>query len=170
MENYREVEPMSLNDNMIELIGKEWMLISAGSPEKFNTMTANWGSIGYYANKPVAMIFVRPERYTFDFIESSDHFTLSFFGDRNREALSLLGKVSGRDCDKVSQAGLTPIFTELDNPSFGEARMVLECRKIFGHNMSQEEFMDQEIFSNCYSKGGVHKLYMAVIEKCYIKE
>lgn len=170
MKNYKIVEPSSLSDNMIELIGKEWMLVSAGGKDKFNTMTANWGSIGYYANKPIATIFVRPERYTFDFVESSDHFTLSFFGSSNREALALLGKLSGRDCDKVTQAGLSPIFTELGNPSFSEARMVLECRKIYGHNMTKEEFMDQEIFTNCYSRGGVHKVYMAVIENCYIKE
>ncbi|MFI3266456.1 MAG: flavin reductase [Rikenellaceae bacterium] len=170
MENYKIVEPAKLDDNMIKLIGKEWMLISAGDSDKFNTMTANWGSIGFYANKPIATIFVRPERYTFDFVEESDCFTLSFFGDSQREALALLGKVSGRDCDKVAEAGLSPIFTEKGNPAFSQARMVLECRKIYGHNMSKDDFIDQEIFSNCYTRGGVHKMYMAVIENCYVRE
>ncbi len=171
MNHLENINPSELTENVIELIGKEWMLVSAGDSESFNTMTASWGSIGYYSNQPIATIFIRPERYTFDFIEQSDYFTLSFLPANYRQALALLGKVSGRDCDKVAQAGLTPIFTELGNPTFKEARLVLECCKIYGQMMSEESFTDHSIYEKWYgsSHGNLHKLYMATIERCWIE-
>lgn len=171
MNHLENINPSELTENVIELIGKEWMLVSAGDSESFNTMTASWGSIGYYSNQPIATIFIRPERYTFDFIEQSDYFTLSFLPANYRQALALLGKVSGRDCDKVAQAGLTPIFTEIGNPTFKEARLVLECRKIYGQMMNEESFTDHSIYEKWYgeSHGNLHKLYMAAIEKCWIE-
>ena len=171
MNNLTRIEPSELTQNFIKLIGKDWMLISAGNTDNYNTMTANWGSIGYYANQSIATIFVRPERYTYDFVEHSDRFTLTFFGAEFREALSLLGKLSGRDCNKVEQSGLTPCFTELGNPSFIEAKLVMECRKIFGQQMCEESFVDKSCLERWYggSHGGLHKMYIGVIEKCWIQ-
>lgn len=70
-----------MNDNFFEAISKEWMLVTAGTKDKFNTMTANWGGVGYLWNKPVVFVFIRPERYTFEFVENSETFTLSFLGN-----------------------------------------------------------------------------------------
>ncbi len=172
MENMKRIEPAQLTDNVIELIGKEWMLVSAGNSERYNTMTASWGTIGYYSNKPIVTIFIRPERYTFEFIESHSHFTLSFLGEGSREALMLLGKLSGRDTDKIEQSGLTPEFTPDGNPTFKEARLVLECRKIFSQHMSEEAFVDKDCYAQWYGEGhgNLHNVYMAVIENCWIEE
>ena len=97
-------------EDALNLIGKQWMLVTAGTSEKFNTMTASWGGLGWLWNKPVAFVFIRPERYTHGFIEASDCMTLSFYGEEYREALKICGTKSGRDTDKVAATGLTPIM------------------------------------------------------------
>ena len=93
-----KISPKEISENPIKLIGQDWMLISAGSPEKFNSMTASWGGIGFMWNKPVAFAVIRPTRYTFEFVESRKRFTLSFFSQNYKKALGIFGSKSGRDC------------------------------------------------------------------------
>ena len=131
-----KIEPKDINENVIRLIGDEWMLVTAGDREKFNMMTASWGSMGFLWNKPVVMVFVRPQRYTFEFSEKRDTFTLSFFDERYRRALNVCGSVSGRDTDKVKESGLTPYFTEAGNPAFEEA---VVCRFLEGRGFHGTE-------------------------------
>lgn len=146
--------------------------MSAGGRDGFNSMTASWGSIGYLFNMNVATIVIRPERYTYEFLERESHFTLTVLADGYRDALATMGKLSGRDGDKVAQAGLTPHFTESGLPTFREARIVLECRKLYGQMMTQESFVDQELYEKWYNptKGNPHKLYMGEIVNCWVKE
>lgn len=166
----KEVKPSDLTDNLIRLIASDWMLVTAGDRTKFNTMTANWGGMGYLWNRNVTFIFVRPERYTYGFIESNEGFTLTFFDARYRDALDLCGTKSGRDCDKVAEAGLTPFFTESGLPAFAEARIVLECRKLYASQLTGEAFIDAEPLKTHYSaKGGIHKMYIAEIMKCFVR-
>ena len=108
----KEIKVNELTDNLFETISKEWMLVTAGTKDKFNTMTANWGGTGFLWNRPVAFIFIRPERYTFDFIEQNDYLTLSFLGEEHKEVHKICGSKSGRDMDKVKATGLSPLFTE----------------------------------------------------------
>lgn len=108
----REISVSELKDNMFDAIGKEWMLVTAGTPEKFNMMTASWGGTGILWGKPVAFIFIRPERYTYEFIEKGDKLTLSFLGEAHREIHKICGSQSGRDIDKVAASGLKPYVTE----------------------------------------------------------
>ena len=98
-----------LSENFFEVIGKEWMLVTAGSKEHFNTMTASWGGIGWLWNKPVVFVFIRSERYTYEFMEENEYFTLSFLGKENRSIYNLCGSKSGREVDKVKETGLNPI-------------------------------------------------------------
>ena len=86
-------------EDVIKAIGKEWMLVTAGTPDKFNTMTASWGGVGYLWNKAVAFVFIRPERYTHEFVENNERLTLAFLGNENREILNFCGTKSGRDCN-----------------------------------------------------------------------
>jgi flavin reductase (DIM6/NTAB) family NADH-FMN oxidoreductase RutF len=168
--NYTQIQPFSIEGNLIKMIASDWMLVTAGDKHKFNTMTANWGGAGYLWNKPVVFVFVRPERYTYQFMESSDGFTLSVFDETYRAALNLCGSKSGRDCDKVAEAGLTPHFTELGYPVFREAALVLECRKLFAHTLTKNDFLDNEPLKTHYStKGGIHKMYIAEIVKVWVK-
>lgn len=167
---YKSINPSEINDNLIKLISDDWMLITAGNKDKFNTMTANWGGTGYLWRKQVVFVFVRPERFTFRFMEDSDGFTLSFYDEKYRDALNICGTKSGRDCDKVREAGLTPFFTENGYPAFSEARLMLECRKLYASQLTRDAFLDDEPLKTHYStKGGLHKLYIAEIAKAWIR-
>lgn len=159
-------------EGVFDLIGKQWMLITAGDTSKFNTMTASWGGLGWLWNKPVAFIFVRPERYTHGFIEQNDRLTLSFFPEEYRKALQICGSKSGRDCDKVKEAGLTPLAMESGTTSFEEARMVLSCRKLFKTEMTAASFIDKEALERWYNEkpgGGFHTVYVVEIEDVFAK-
>jgi flavin reductase (DIM6/NTAB) family NADH-FMN oxidoreductase RutF len=167
---YKHLQPSSIEGNLIKKIASDWMLVTAGDKQKFNTMTANWGGMGYLWNKPVVFVFVRPERYTYEFIERSGGFTLSFFDELYHAALDICGTKSGRDCDKVAEAGLTPHFTELGYPTFREAALVLECHKLYAHTLTKNDFLDSEPLRIHYStKGGLHKMYIAEIIRVWTK-
>jgi len=167
---YKQIDPLVIGENIIKLISADWMLVTAGNKEKFNTMTANWGGAGYLWNRPVVFVFVRPERYTYQFMERSEEFSLSFFDEKYRPALNICGSKSGRDCDKIAEASLTPLFTELGNPAFSEARLVLECRKLYSDLLSKEAFIDREPVAAHYSgKAGLHKLYISEIRKAWTR-
>ena len=118
---------------MFQTIGKEWLLVTAGDKKAFNMMTASWGCIGWLWNKPVAVVFIRPERFTHELIEQHDTLTLSFLGNspEARKVYNVCGSRSGRDCDKVLETGLTPVFTEGGDVTFAEARLTLTCRKLY---------------------------------------
>lgn len=155
-------------ENQFDLIGRQWMLITAGGKESFNTMTASWGGFGWLWNKPVAFIFVRPERYTHDFIEKSERVTLSFYPESCRKALQICGTKSGKDCNKISQAGLTPLEIEPGVMTFAEARMTVQGRKIFKADMKECDFIDKSILSHYgESGGGFHTVYVIEIEKVF---
>ena len=113
----KKIEVSELTENFFETISKEWMLVCAGDANRYNMMTASWGGIGWLWNKPVAFVFIRPERYTFEFTENNDFMTLSFLGksSKAREVYNLCGSKSGRDIDKTLESGLTPYPLETAN-------------------------------------------------------
>lgn len=154
-------------ENPFDLIGEQWMLITAGDKESFNTMTASWGCLGWLWNRPVAFIFVRPERYTHGFLDNSDNVTLSFYPEECRKALQICGTKSGKNCDKVKEAGLTPVELESGSITFEQARLTVECHKLFKSDMKPEEFIDSEVFSKWYSDAGLHSVYVLEIKKVW---
>ena len=162
--------PFELNENLFSLLDREWMLITARDTEtgKINTMTASWGGFGILWNKPVAFVFIRPQRYTFAFTEKTDGMTLSFFSEEYRDALKLCGRVSGRDCDKIAEAGLTPMLLG-DRASFEQARMVMSCRKLYADALKAEAFLDPALLQN-YKDGDFHTVYVAEIEKILVSD
>ena len=166
----QKINPKEIDENVIRLIGDEWMLVAAGDREKFNMMTASWGSMGFLWNKPVVMVFVRPQRYTYEFTEKGDMLTLSFFGEQYRRALNVCGSVSGRDTDKVKESGLTPYFTEAGNPAFEEASLVLECRKLYVDFLKEEAFVDSKIVDVQYKQKDFHKMYVVEIVNAWVKK
>lgn len=159
-------------ENAFELIGKEWMLITGGTPEHFNMMTASWGGIGWVWNKPVAFILVRPERHTYAFIEENEHLTLSFLGHDKamRNAYNFCGSKSGRDYDKAKETGLTPVTTDNGAVAFAQARLVIEGRKLFRTEMTADNFVDKSVLARWYNDqpgGSLHTLYAIEIENVY---
>ena len=151
------------------------MLVAAGTPEHFNMMTASWGGIGWLWNKPVAFVFVRPERYTYQFTEREDRMTLSFLGTDNedmRRIMNFCGTASGRDHDKQAETGLTPVATEGGSVAFAEARLTVEGRKLFRSEMQAAHFLDKAVLERWYHDGpggSLHTVYVIEIENVYTR-
>jgi len=151
-----------LEMNPFTKIGKEWALVTAGSKSKCNTMTVSWGGVGVIWNKNVVYIFVRDSRYTKEFIDNGDFFSLSFFDEKYRSALKYCGACSGRVEDKFKTAGLTPVFRH-SIPYPDEANLVLLCRKMAAVPMGEEVMLDKSIINNFYKDGDMHTMYVGEI-------
>ena len=133
----------------------------------FNTMTASWGGLGILWERKVATCYIRPTRYTFEFTERSPYFTLSFFDEKHRKKLTYCGTHSGRNTDKVREAGLTPV-KEGGFVYFEEARLVLACRKLYYQDIGPERFLDPMI-ENMYPQKDYHRMYVGEIVKCLVQ-
>ena len=163
------VDPRSIADNAFKLIADDWMLITAGDIQSFNTMTASWGALGELWHKKICICFIRPTRYTYEFMEKSELFSLSFFDEKYRAALDFCGKVSGRTTNKVRQTGLTPIVSEQGAIYFCEARLVFVCRKLYADNLDPELFLSEEIARN-YPGKDYHRIYIGEVLTCLAGE
>ncbi|MFU0831803.1 MAG: Flavin-Reduct domain-containing protein [Oscillospiraceae bacterium] len=161
---FQEVPISDLQFNPFTMIGKEWMLITAGNAEKCNTMTASWGGLGILWNKPVSTIYIRPSRYTLEFLDKESHYSLCVFDEVHRQALSYCGSHSGRDGDKIQATGLTPVFTE-NAPYFSEAKLVLICRKLYKQTMEPACFIDSSLDAANYPNKDYHHVFIGEIEK-----
>ena len=161
----KHIKPEEITDNVIKLIGKDWMPVTAARPAHYNTMTPPCRAPAFLRTKPVVSALVRPERHTYGFMEREDVFTLSFFDEKYRKALSLCGTKSGRDTDKAAETGLTPVETSNGSIAFSQARLVLECRKLYVSDLKSEKFLDKTILEKCYDSahGGLHRVYVAEI-------
>lgn len=121
--------------DILSLFNDKWALVTAGTPGDFNTMTVSWGGMGTLWSRPVAAVYVKPVRYTHEFMERNGCFTVSFFGEGYRKALALLGTKSGRDCDKIALSGLTPVPVGEGCMGFKEAEKTLVCRKLYSRDL-----------------------------------
>ncbi|HPY79528.1 MAG: flavin reductase family protein [Erysipelotrichaceae bacterium] len=179
---FKELKIKDLFINPCQMIGKEWMLISAGDEQSFNTMTASWGHIGalwgkHINGRPTVEIFVRPSRYTDEFIDSNDCFSLCFFDKEYQKDLSYIGSHSGRDEDKLAKAKLHPLFVD-QIPAFQEARMIIIARKLYKGKIKPEGFIDKSIIADfydsvsghAYNNASYHNVYIGEILKVLVKE
>lgn len=164
---FRSIDPDSIKDNVFKLIGKDWMLITAGTKDSYNTMTASWGGMGILWDKKVCITFIRPTRYTFEFLEKSEVYTLSFLEEQYRDILMYCGTKSGRDVNKVAETSLTPVFGD-GTVYFAEARLVIECRKIYFQDIQPDKFLDKTIHEY-YPKKDYHRIYIGEISKCLLR-
>lgn len=152
-----------IKDNFVKMIADDWALVSAADGKDWNTMTISWGGVGELWGKDVVFVFIRPQRYTKDFMDASDYFTVSFFDEQYKDALKVCGTKSGRTCDKISLAGLSAEFDgEAVYPA--QAKLVVKCRKIAVQKMDNSGFIDSSIESN-YSAGDYHFVYIGEVEK-----
>jgi flavin reductase (DIM6/NTAB) family NADH-FMN oxidoreductase RutF len=147
------------------ILARQWLVLTCGDFEagKFNAMTVGWGSFGVMWNMPFAQVVVRPGRYTFEFMNRYESFTLCAFGKKYRDALQILGSRSGRDIDKIAEAGLTPIpSTKVAAPGFAEAQLIIELRKIYWDDFTPEHFLDPSIEEN-YPNKDYHRMFFGEI-------
>ena len=166
---FRSVPYDSLSLNPFTKIGKEWALLTAGDENGFNTMTVSWGAMGFMWGKPSVTVYIRPQRYTKKFGDANDTFTLSFYGPEHKQALSICGSKSGRDCDKVKEAGLTPYFVD-GTAAFEEADMVFVCKKLYEDEIRPENFIAKENDEKWYPEKDYHTVYIAEITKVLVRE
>ncbi len=165
---YKTIEPKEIKDNLIKCFSDEWALITAGNKDDYNMMTASWGFAGEMWGSDSVCVVVRPQRYTMEFIEKNDYFTVSFYGDR-KDIHKICGTKSGRDVNKTKETGLSPIVNE-KYVYFKEARLVLVVKKQFVQKMKEEAFLDKAVISNYYPEKDYHNMIIGKIEKVLIAE
>ena len=145
MNKLTNIKPDDFKTDIFKLWAKDWLLLTAGdfAGNDFNCMTIAWGSFGIMWGEPFIQVVVRPQRYTYEFMEKYDNFTVCAFPDEFKKDLSLLGTKSGRDGNKLAETKLTAIASEIvGSPSFKEAELILECKKTFSSQMKVENFLD----------------------------
>lgn len=167
--SFCEIEMVTWKENACKAIGTDWMLVAAEKDGKINAMTASWGGLGVMWGKNAAYIFIRPQRYTKEFIDAADTLSLSFYDADMKEMLGYMGRVSGRCEDKVANAKLTPLH-EGETPYFEEANTVLICRKMYAQELKKECFLDREADAKWYENGDYHTMYVCEIQKVLVKE
>ena len=165
---FKTIDPKEIKDNLIKCFADEWALITAGSGDAYNMMTASWGFAGEMWGKDSLCVVVRPGRYTMEFIDKNDYFTVSFYGNR-RDIHKVCGSVSGREVDKTAACNLTPVASE-KYVYFKEARLVLVVKKQFVQQMKEEAFVDRDILPRYYPEKDFHNMIIGKIEKVLVAE
>ncbi len=170
--NFKICEITEIDRSAVDLIGSEWMLITAGDDEKYNSMTASWGSLGEMWGKHVATVVIRPQRYTKEFVDDKEHFTLCFFGkgDDAKAIHKVCGSKSGRDVDKTELTGLTPVYDgEFDTVYYEEAELVIICKKLYAKEFDPEAFIDKSCLDT-YKAGDFHTQYFGEIMSVLVRD
>ncbi|PLW95497.1 MAG: flavin reductase [Marinilabiliales bacterium] len=170
MDNFEKISWKDIDDNMIKMIGKDWMLVAAGHAGDYNMMTASWGMMGWLWERPVATIFVRPQRHTHNYTEREDYYTLTFYDDPEKEVLRKMGTVSGRNFDKMGYDKLTPVITENGSIAFKEAYLIIECKKLYATVLKEEDFCDKTPSDQMYPEKDYHTMYIGEITGVWIKK
>jgi flavin reductase (DIM6/NTAB) family NADH-FMN oxidoreductase RutF len=163
-----EVNKDEFELNPFKFWGKDWALVTAGTKDNVNTMTVGWGSLGELWQKNVAVIYIRPQRYTKEFVDKNDKFSITSFGEERRSELAYLGKVSGKQEDKIKKAGLTVAYDD-GVPYISEGKIILICRKLYENEINPALFIDKSI-DNFYPEKDYHIQYIAEVEKILVRE
>lgn len=169
MNNFKEINVKDFTPDSFGLKNK-WMLVTAAKPDgTVNTMTASWGGFGIMWNKEVTFVVIRPQRYTREFVDNADSFSLTFFDNSYKKALSHLGNTSGKDEDKIAKTGLNVAF---DNgiPYFKEAEDAIFVKKLFVQRIEENAFLDKSIIDKWYPEKDFHYLYIAEITNILRKD
>ena len=158
-----EVDVTRLSVDVVGLWKKQWLVLTAGTLDDCNMMTVAWGSIGYMWEKPFVQVVVRPQRHTRGYMDNSESFTVCAFPEKYRKDLQTLGTLSGRNGDKLSKTGLSlKTSRNVSAPSYKEASLILECRKIYFQDMDPKGFVDKTIQDN-YPAHDYHRIYFGEI-------
>ncbi len=176
---FKEIKINEYNGNPMTMFGEDWALVAAGNEQNgYNAMTIAWGHLGAIWDRntstgkiiiPTAEVYIRPQRYTKEFIDREELFTISSFDESYRKSLGYMGSHSGREEDKIAKAGLTPVFAD-DTTYFEEAKIIFICRKIYQDTLIDNGFLDKKIMDDNYPKKDYHERYVGEIVKILVKE
>lgn len=165
----RPMDIKTLAPEIFQVFATQNALLTAGDQE-CNTMTIGWCQLGRLWNLPVCTVYVRPERYTYEFMEKNDYFTVSVLPAEHRKAMAFCGSKSGRDVDKIKACGLTLCRGAGNAPFFDEAELVLVCRKLYVQDMDSACVLDEKAILPFYGEmGGWHRSYTGEVVEAYIK-
>lgn len=164
---FKEIKFEEIKENLGVTLAKKWTLITAGNQEKLNTMTISWGAFGELWYKNMVTVYIRQTRYTVEFLEKEEYFTISFYDDKYKKQLGICGSKSGRDIDKVKEISFTKKYDKA--PYFEEANLVLICKKVAKTNMKNTEIYDKQIKEKEYNNEEYHYMYNGIIEKVLIR-
>ncbi len=166
---FKEIPISEVSCNPFTAFGSDWALVTAGDEQGSNTMTVSWGAMGVLWSKNVMTVYIRPQRYTKQFVDAAERFTVSFYAPEHKRALGVLGAKSGRDGDKVAEVGFTPVYLD-GTTAYAEARMVFVCRKLYADDIAPEQFIDKELVEETYPKHDYHTMYIGEVEHVYVAE
>ena len=152
---------MEFTTDILSVFDKKWALLTAGDSDRFNAMTISWGGLGTLWGKPVVTVYVRTSRYTHDFMDTNEFFTVSFYPEECKQILGVLGSKSGRDMDKMKESGLTPVQAG-ESMSFKEAEVTLVCRKLFKQQLDVAN-MPKDVAKAMYEGQAPHDMYIGEI-------
>ena len=166
---FKEIKATEIKDNAVDLIRNQWGIITAGNKDSFNGMTVSWGAIGELWGRDMLTAYIRPQRYTKEFLDSNEYFSFSVYPNELKRIHGVFGSMSGRDVDKTKETGLTPVFSEAA-PYYDEAKLVIICRKAAVGKFDSEQFCDENIIDECYPDNDFHYIYYGEIIKVLVKE
>lgn len=166
---WKEITPRDIEGNPVKMFADEWFELAAGKEGDMNLMTIAWGTLGELWSKPVVTVYVSTSRYTYEYMEKNDYFTITHFPASMREKLQYLGTASGRDEDKVKGADLTVEFTDLGNPIFAEADLAIECKKIYSDQFKADKLPLERRQWHEETGTGIHVMYVGEIVNVWKK-
>lgn len=166
---FEKINAKEIEGNAFKMIDDDWFLITGGDSSGFNTMTARWGTFGTLWGKSITECYLRPQRYTLEFMEKCDYYTLSFYDEKYRPQLAVCGAKSGREIDKVRATGFTPAFADCGAVYFEEASLVIVCKKIYVTDLNPEN-MSQAFIDKWYPEHDFHRIYMGEVIEVLKKE
>jgi flavin reductase (DIM6/NTAB) family NADH-FMN oxidoreductase RutF len=170
LNNFQRIDPKQISKNPISLFGENWFVVSCGDSLKFNEMTISWGALGFGWDVPTVTVYIRNTRFTYQFIDKGNYFVLNSFDEKYREKVRYIGSHSGRNTDKVKETGLTPRFTPLGNPYFEEARLVIECEKIYFDNIERGQLFQQGQKNYSADPKEAHRMFIGKIVNVWEKK
>ena len=157
---------------LLPALGAENALLTAGTADRCNTMTIGWCQAGRLWGLQTCTVYVRPERYTYQFMEDQAYFTVSVLPKDMKNAMALCGTKSGRDMDKIKECGLTVRTGAGGAPFFEEAELVLVCRTLYAQDLEPACVLsagEEKILPSYGAKGGWHRAYTGEIVEAYQK-
>ena len=152
-----------INLKVFNAFKNDWALLTSGSFENHNSMTIAWGAMGTLWQKDVITVYVKPVRHTYSFMEKNDYFVVSFFAEEYKEALKIMGRLSGRDVNKDELSKLTPI-KDGDNVIYKEAKLTFICKKIYYNDIVLDSVPCEEI-KKYYQVEEPHRMYVGEVIK-----
>ncbi|MBN2682569.1 MAG: flavin reductase [Bacteroidales bacterium] len=167
---FKKISFEDLNQSTYKLIANDWALLTGGDTSSFNTMTISWGGFGCLWSLPVTFVFVKPERFTFGFMEKSGLYTLSFFDhEKYKDDLRICGTKSGRDGDKLKETKLSLITTPNGLKAFNEAEIIIECEVVYSDFLDEKGIL-HEPATKWYNGEKFHKMYVGKVLAVWVKE